>query len=121
MTSPTQQIGFSKEAEACAYLQKQGLSLLQQQYHCRYGEIDLVMQDDHCLVFVEVRLRRNQQGGCAIASITPTKQKKIIHTAEHYLFQHPDTQHLPCRFDVVAFDGWRSQPLWVKHAFDGGA
>ena len=44
MVSPTQTIGFRKEAEACAYLQKQGLSLIQQQFHCRYGEIDLVMQ-----------------------------------------------------------------------------
>ena len=119
MVSATQSIGFRKEAEACAYLQKQGLCLIQQQYHCRYGEIDLVMQDEQCLVFIEVRLRRNQKGGCALASISPSKQKKIIHTAEYYLYQHPETQHLPCRFDVIAFDGWHSKPQWIKHAFDG--
>ena len=118
MVSPTQTIGFRKEAEACAYLQKQGLSLIQQQFHCRYGEIDLVMQDGQCLVFVEVRFRSNPKGGSALASITHSKQKKIIHTAEYYFYQHPET-HLPCRFDVITFDGWQSQPLWIKHAFDG--
>ena len=95
------------------YLTRQGMRLLERNFRCRLGEIDLVMQEGNTLVFVEVRLRRNQQFGGAVASITHHKQQKLLKTAQIYLQQ---LKHLPpCRFDVVVTDGDHME--WIRDAF----
>lgn len=112
-------IGKDAEALALQHLIKQGLTLLTTNYRCRRGEIDIIMQEGHTLVFVEVRLRKHQQFGGALASITTSKQQKIIHTAQNYLMRHPRYQQAPCRFDVVTLDSTEalSAPVWYKDAF----
>ena len=92
--------GQQAEQTACDYLQQHGLVLLEQNYHCRRGEVDLIMRDDKTLVFVEVRARRSDRFGSALESITANKQSRIIATAQHYLQQNRLQQN--CRFDVVA-------------------
>lgn len=90
--------------------------MVTQNYHCRFGEIDLIMMDAKTLVFIEVRLRSNSQFGNAAASITPQKQQKLILTAQHYLQQHGDSQ---CRFDAVLMSKADLQHIeWVRNAFD---
>lgn len=90
--------------------------MVAQNYHCRFGEIDLIMTDAKTLVFIEVRLRSNSQFGNAAASITPQKQQKLILTAQHYLQQHGDSQ---CRFDAVLMSKADLQHIeWVRNAFD---
>ena len=69
-------IGAKFEQEAKRYLIKHGLKCRQENYHCRIGEIDLIMQDGETIVFVEVRYRKDKQFGGATVSITPNKQKK---------------------------------------------
>jgi len=87
-----------------------------QNYHCRFGEIDLIMQDNKTLVFVEVRLRSNSKFGSAGASITPQKQQKLIATAQHYLQQHGDCL---CRFDAILMDKADAKHIeWLRNAFD---
>jgi putative endonuclease len=92
-------IGEAKETLACGHLQAQGLRLIERNYRCRLGEIDLIMQDGACLVFVEVRYRRGDGYGSALESVTAVKRRRILSTAQHYLQQHPTRQD--CRFDEI--------------------
>ncbi len=114
--------GAEIEQEVCRYLQKQGLRLITRNYHCRGGEIDLIMREDTVLVFIEVRFRRNAQFGSALESVDYSKQSRLIHTAEHYLQRHT-VQYSSCRFDVVAVRPSSQKGIqleWVKNAFDLG-
>ena len=81
----TASTGNAAEQLATEYLQAQGLRLLTRNYRSRFGEIDLIMQDGKTVVFIEVRLRKSQNFGGAEASITSSKQHKIVMTAEYYL------------------------------------
>ncbi|WP_018152655.1 YraN family protein [Leeia oryzae] len=111
--------GHSAEQLAALYLQQQGLKLLTRNYRCRFGEIDLIMQDGKTLVFVEVRARKSKTFGGAVASVTASKQQKLILTAQSYL---STLRHLPaCRFDVVGFEGQDAPPHWIRHAFEPSA
>ena len=114
--------GARYEREALALLQQAGLTLVTQNYRIRGGEIDLIMLDQRTLVFIEVRYRKHGQYGSAGESITPTKQARIIRTAEMFLAQHPTYGHSACRFDAVLFDqkGATVQHTWIKAAFDAG-
>lgn len=104
-----------KEAEnhAASFLQSRGLRLVERNYRCRMGEVDLIMEHGNTLVFVEVRLRRNERFGGAAASINGHKQRRLIHAAQHYLQQQ--AKEPPCRFDAVLLDGIRIE--WIKDAF----
>ncbi len=114
----TKQKGDAAEDRALQYLQAQGLKLLQRNYRTPGrggGEIDLVMGDiDGTLVFVEVRRRCSAKHGSALASVTRTKQRRIVFAARHYLLKLRTTP--PCRFDVVAVEA--NQLQWFKAAFD---
>ena len=109
--------GDAAEVLAETFLHQQGLSTVARNYHCRFGEIDLIMQAPDSLVFVEVRMRKSSDFGGARESISPHKQKRIIRAAEHYLSQLP--QMPPCRFDAVLLVGLDSKNIeWVRGAFD---
>ncbi len=109
-------VGAQAEQLAARFLQQRGLSLVQQNYRCRHGEIDLIMRDGSTLVFVEVRLRSHRDFGGAAASITATKQAKLVHTAQHYLTTLRHTP--PCRFDAVLLQSLEhADPEWLKDAF----
>lgn len=110
----TQDVGQRAEAQALARLIEHGLQPVTRNYRCRGGEIDLVMRDGDCLVFVEVRFRRSIGFGGALASIDARKRRRLAVAAEHYLARHG--WRGPCRFDVVAFDGGSKQ-TWIRDAF----
>src|SRR5512139_3398258 len=78
-------LGQTAESSAAAFLQANGLKLVARNWRCRFGEIDLVMQDGATLVFIEVRLRSRSDFGGAAASVTPVKQKKLLAAARQYL------------------------------------
>lgn len=107
--------GQTAESRAAAFLQSHGLKLVTRNWRCRFGEIDLVMQDGAALVFVEVRLRSRGDFGGAAASVTPAKQKKLLAAARQYLAALKSMP--PCRFDVIALSG-SGQPEWIRNAFD---
>ena len=75
------------EQQALVFLQQQGLQLVQQNFSCRFGEIDLVMREQQTLVFVEVKFRRSRHFGGAAAAVTVSKQQKLSRTALYYLQQ----------------------------------
>ena len=109
--------GLQAEQIAETFLRKQGLKLIQKNYHCRFGEIDLVMQEGSTLVFCEVRLRNSHQFGGAAASITIPKQQKLVRAAQQYLQTHPSK--LACRFDAVLLSANDLAHIeWIRNAFD---
>jgi len=112
--------GRRAEAAACRYLEGQGLQLLERNYACPQGEIDLIMRHAETLVFVEVRYRRDGRFGDGMASVDRRKQARLAASAAHYLQQHPRAARRPCRFDVVALSGGeqgRARVNWVADAF----
>ena len=110
--------GDSAEQLACRYLQTQGLKLLQRNFYCRGGEIDLVMQHGDSLVFVEVRYRHRTAFGTAAETVSTSKQARIIHCANCYLARYRAWNE-PARFDVVCIEGGASQRRieWLQNAF----
>ncbi len=108
-------LGQSAESRAEAFLKTHGLKLVTRNWRSRFGEIDLIMQDDSTLVFIEVRLRTRSDFGGAAASVTPAKQKKLLATARQYLTTLKMLP--PCRFDVIALSG-DGAPEWIRNAFD---
>ncbi len=105
-----------REAEQLAfeYLGRHGLTNVERNYRCRFGEIDLIMRDGQTLVFVEVRMRVSGSFGGARESIDTHKQRKLMAAARHYI---GSTGKIPdCRFDAVLLNG-DSQVEWIKNAF----
>jgi putative endonuclease len=111
--------GKQAEQQACHFLEREGLRLLTQNYRCKSGEIDLIMQDNTCVVFVEVRVRNNPNYGSAIESVNRHKQQKIIKAAHYYLYQQKWFNKVNCRFDVIGISYSQSKATinWIKNAF----
>ena len=114
---PSRDVGDVAERHALAYLTQQGLKLVEANYRSRFGEIDLIMRDGEVLVFAEVRMRKSNDFGGARASISATKQAKLIKTAEQYLTKF--TRPPPCRFDALLLGAPDSGAIeWIKNAFE---
>jgi putative endonuclease len=107
--------GQQAEQLAARFLQQQGLTLVESNYRCRFGEIDLILREGETLVFAEVRQRSRSDFGGAAASIDTRKQQRIILTAQHYLSTLTRTP--PCRFDALLLDS-TAKVEWVKNAFE---
>lgn len=112
--------GDAFEGLACGELERAGLKLLARNYTTRHGELDLVMRDGEIVVFVEVRYRVRAGHGDAAASVTRSKQDKLIRTAGLWLAAHPQHAQRPCRFDVVSYDGpaGSARMDWLRGAFE---
>lgn len=114
--------GLFYEQQAEDYLIQQGLASLEKNYHCRYGEIDLIMLDAGCLCFIEVKFRNNDAFGGTAYSITTAKQRKIIQTALHFISRKKEYQQHPYRFDAVFIqpaDHLKSTQIeWIQSAFE---
>ncbi len=110
--------GAQAEQTAARYLLQQGLQLVQANYRCRFGEIDLILRDGATLVFAEVRLRSRSDFGGAAASIDAHKQAKLIRAAQHYLADLPRIP--PCRFDALLLVAPQDAAgiEWIKNAFE---
>mgnify|MGYP001811803675 CR=1 FL=1 len=120
-----QRQGQRAERAAEGLLREAGLRLIERNFSCKMGEIDLIMRDRSAhqgpiLVFVEVRYRASGRFGGAAASITPVKQRRIVNSARRFLQRYRRYASWPCRFDVVAVTGSndRLELNWVRGAFD---
>ena len=119
--------GHRAETTASEYLSRQGLKLIDRNVRAGRGEIDLIMQDGPTLVFVEVRARKAGAWVSAAESVSLSKRKKIIETAERLLNENPAWRKCPCRFDVVAIglpsgspyepDSKQTEVNWIQDAF----
>lgn len=120
----TREQGEYTESLACQYLENKGFKLIEKNFNCRVGEIDLIMKDNDSLVFIEVRYRRSNNFGSGAESITASKQSKLIKTASLYLQQHAKLNKYPARFDVVSITGFIETDNidninfdWIENAF----
>jgi len=110
--------GEQAESASLRYLLKQRLKLVQKNFRCPQGEIDLIMQDHNILAFIEVRYRSNPNFGDGADSVDFRKQRKLINAANVYLQNNP--ANTPCRFDVISVskdnkNHWQCR--WIKDAF----
>lgn len=111
--------GSHWEKKAESYLRAQGLQLLQRNFSSRFGEIDLIMEDEKTVVFVEVKYRRNNSHGSGADAVTFHKQNRISLTAAWYLAMNPGRAEQFCRFDVISIDPEKGEKgiNWIKSAF----
>ena len=113
MTS-TSELGVHGERIAAAYLTSAGLRLLDRNWRCREGELDIVARERDALVFCEVKTRRGVGFGHPVEAVTSAKQRKLRTLAQRWLAAHDE--HAPeLRFDVVGVLVRRSGPALVTH------
>ncbi|MFM1896716.1 MAG: hypothetical protein RLZZ385_1790 [Pseudomonadota bacterium] len=112
--------GATQELLALGYLQREGLRLVERNYQCRLGEIDLILQDGDQLVFLEVRFRKNHDHGSALETVDHRKQRKLLLCAQHYLMRRRVDARVNCRFDVLGItcdSQGQHEFTWITNAF----
>lgn len=109
-------IGTKYESIACEFLERQGYEILERNYRCRIGEIDIIARDGIYLVFLEVKYRAKDGCGQAVYAVSLKKQQVISRVAAFYLLKNRLSESTPCRFDVVAIDG--NKLRLYKNAFE---
>lgn len=116
----TRETGLLTENIAANYLINHGLTEIVRNFNCRLGELDLIMQEQQTLVFVEVKYRKNNHFGGAAVAVSASKQIKLQKSANFYLQkQQLNAYNTPCRFDVITIEGNLACPeiVWLKNAF----
>jgi putative endonuclease len=115
----SRQAGSQWEKTAESFLRSQGLKLLQRNFSSRFGEIDLIMEDEETVVFIEVKYRKSSQHGSGADAVTFHKQGRISRTASWYLVKNPHRAGQFCRFDVISINPHKeAQGInWIKSAF----
>lgn len=109
------QTGARYEREAAAYLERQGYRILEYNYRCKMGEIDLIAKDGISLVFCEVKYRKGTECGHPEEAVDVRKQRILSKCAMYYLMEH-GLMDSACRFDVVSIEG--DKLTHYRNAFD---
>ena len=119
--SRTAHLDAGRDAERLALemLEAKGLRLLERNYLCPLGELDLVLLDGPTLVVAEVRYRKDASRGTPAETVGPEKQRKLILATRHFLSRHAELRRKPLRFDVVAVtdDAGEAAVEWIRDAF----
>ncbi len=111
------EIGTRYEQKAAQFLVTNGYRILDSNFRCRTGEIDLIGRDGDYLCFIEVKYRINTGHGFPAEAVNARKMTRIIRTAQYYMLTHGLPQDTPCRFDVVVI--LDHDISLIKNAFDG--
>lgn len=112
-------LGQAGEHHARRFLEAKGFTFIAANWRCRHGELDLVMQDGACLVFVEVKTRHGEGAGRAEESISMAKAQRILAAAEAFVSEHPNVSSLVWRVDLVALTLTdRGTVSRITHAID---
>lgn len=110
------EIGSTYEQAVLKALEKRGYRIIERNFRCRMGEIDLIGIDGFILAFIEVKYRKNIEKGWPQEAVGYRKQKVICRVADYFILKHPEYQHYQIRFDVAAVLGTKWKLL--KHAFE---
>lgn len=109
-------VGSEKEELAVAYLKKHGIYVLERNFRCRGGEIDIIGRDGSCYVFFEVKYRKNPVAGFPVEAVNLKKQTTISRVADFYRLIHSLNDTTPVRFDIIAILG--TEITWYRNAFE---
>lgn len=112
----TRKKGAAYEQAAIAYLQSQGMAILEHNYRNRRGEIDIIGRDGEYIVFIEVKYRRDDSKGDPVEAVNYSKQRTICRVADYYRMMHHIGDFTPVRYDVVAICG--ENIMWYQNAFE---
>jgi putative endonuclease len=105
----------ARAEDLCAeFLRGRRLRILERNWHCRHGEIDLIAEERGTLVFAEVRLRNDRAFGGGAESVTFAKRARLMAAARLYLMRRPNAA---CRFDVLLVAGNPPRIEWIRNAF----
>lgn len=107
--------GKKYEEKAVTFLEKQEFKVLARNYRCRQGEVDIIGVHDNCLVFVEVKYRKNDKAGMPEEAVGVQKQSKICKTSDYFRVRNRQYADLQVRYDVVAVLGEKIR--WHQNAF----
>ena len=101
--------GAAGEVLAARFLRDNGYEVLAGNYHSRFGEIDIIAEDDEYIVFVEVKSRSQDSLYLPREAVTAEKQRRIIKTALYYIARNPDSRQM--RFDVIEVVTEKGEPM----------
>lgn len=104
MRQNNRKVGSNYEIAAAYYLEQSGYEILEYNYRCKAGEIDLIAREGEYLVFCEVKYRKSGDSKAPFEAVNLKKQKTIIRCAQWYMLEH-NLYNIPCRFDVVGISG----------------
>lgn len=107
--------GAGWEKRAAEYLTEKGMKIVEMNFRCRQGEIDLIGFHQGYLVFVEVKYRQSVEKGYALEAVDARKQKRICRVADYYRYIHRIKANVGVRYDVVGIQG--EEIRWVQNAF----
>lgn len=108
-------VGTDKEQLATAYLEEQGMKIVEHNFRNRQGEIDIIARHGNYLVFVEVKYRSSNSKGSALEAVDYRKQRQICKVADYYRYLHRLGMNTMIRYDVVAIQG--EEIVWIPNAF----
>ena len=109
------EMGNYYETLACEYLSGRGIVILERNFRCSYGEIDIIGLDGDFLVFFEVKARKKKTAGSGAEAVTLSKQRRICRVADYYRIRHGIGDFSPVRYDCVVIDN--DQITWYRAAF----
>ena len=115
MKQNNRKVGTAYERAAGYYLEQQGYEILEYNYRCRRGELDIIARDGEYLVFCEVKYRQNRGKGSPLEAVGGKKQHTIYQCAEYYIAEK-HLKNIPCRFDVIGVEG--KKITLIKNAFE---
>ena len=105
--------GKDGEEKACNYLKSKKYKILEKNYRCLYGEIDIIAKYNNTLVIIEVKYRKSAKFGKGYEAVNYTKQQKIIKTLQYYI--NEKNVKMPVRFDVISIDD--NEITHIENAF----
>lgn len=106
-------IGTFYEDRACAFLKEQGLHIIQQNFRCKFGEIDIICRQGDCIIFTEVKYRKNEAYGYALTAVDYKKQNRICKCASYFCMKNPWIKQI--RYDVIGITDTKIE--WIPDAF----
>lgn len=109
-------VGTDYEQAVGYYLEQQGYLILEYNYRCRAGEIDIIASEGEYLVFCEVKYRQDRRKGEPVEAVGMKKQRTLYKCASYYLMEHR-LSDMPCRFDVIGIEG--EKVTHIRNAFQG--
>jgi len=119
-TETNQELGRRGEDAAAVFLQSLGHRIIERNWRCRFGEVDLITEDGDTLVFCEVKTRRSLTAGEPLEAITPQKQRRYSRLAQYWLSGHPEADDRTVRFDAVSLlvkSEHKAEITLIKDAF----